>query len=71
MKQIQEVQMWRYLRGPAGAVMRETRDVGIKWPQCHTLIFEGEVRIDRRYVCPKDVGTGSGCAAEEDEGRMD
>ena len=21
----------------------------------HTLIFEGEVRIDMRYVCPKDV----------------
>ena len=32
--------------------MCETRDLGIKWP---TLIFEGQVRVDMRYVCPKDV----------------
>ena len=43
--------------------MFETRDVGIKLPQWHTLIFEGQVRVDMRYVCPKDVkktlwGTG-------------
>ena len=37
-----EVQMWRQLRGPAGGVVRETRDLGIKWPHCHTLIFEGD-----------------------------
>ena len=55
MKQIQEVQLWRQVRGPAGAVMCETRDSGIKWPQWHTLIFEGEIRVDMRYVCPKDV----------------
>ena len=35
--------------------MRETRDLGIKWPQWYTLIFEGQVRVDMRYVCPKDV----------------
>ena len=35
LKQIREVQMC------------ETRDLGIKWPQC--------VRVDMRYVCPKDV----------------
>ena len=35
--------------------MCETRDVGIKWPLWHTLIFEGEARIDMRYVFPKDV----------------
>ena len=35
--------------------MCETRDLGIKWPHRHTLIFEGEVRIDMRFVCPKDV----------------
>ena len=35
--------------------MCETRDLGIKWPQWHTLIFEGQVREDMRYVCPKDV----------------
>ena len=31
-KQIFEVQMWRQVRGLAGAVMCETRGVGIKWP---------------------------------------
>ena len=33
----------------------ETRDLGNKWPQWHTLIFEGEARVDVRYVCPRDV----------------
>ena len=33
--------------------MCETRDLDIKWPQWHTLIFEGQVRADMRYVCPK------------------
>ena len=32
MKQVREVQVWRQVRGPAGAVMCETRDLGIKWP---------------------------------------
>ena len=35
--------------------MCETRDLGIKWPHCHTLIFEGDRNVDMRYVCPKDV----------------
>ena len=35
--------------------MCETLDLGIKWPQWHTLIFEGRVRVDMRYVCPKYV----------------
>ena len=35
--------------------MCETRDLGVKWPHWHTLIFEGDRRIDMRYVCPKDV----------------
>ena len=30
MRQIQEVQTWRQVRGSAGAVMCETRDLGIK-----------------------------------------
>ena len=47
--------MWRQVRGLAGAVMCETRDLVIMWPQRHTLIFQGEARIDMRYVCPKDV----------------
>ena len=55
MKQIFEVQMWNQVRGPAGAVRCETRDLGIKWPQWRTLIFDGQVRVDMRYVCPKDV----------------
>ena len=50
-----EVQMWRRVRRPAGAVMCEARDLGIKRPHWHTLIFEGEVRVDMRYVCPEDV----------------
>ena len=27
----------------------------VKEPQWHTLIFEGQVQVDMRYVCPKDV----------------
>ena len=52
---IQEVQLWKQVRGLAGAMMCETRDLGFKWPYWHTLTFEGEVRIDMRYVCPKDA----------------
>ena len=55
MRQIQEVQMWRQVRGLAGAVMCETRDLGIKWPHWHTLVFSDGTRIDMRYVCPSDV----------------
>ena len=35
--------------------MCETSKLGIKLPQWHTLIFEVQVRVDMRYVCPKDV----------------
>ena len=35
--------------------MRETSVLGIKWPQWHALVFEGEAKTDMRYVCPKDV----------------
>ena len=35
--------------------MCETRDLGVKWPHGHTLIFEGDRRIDMRHVCPKKV----------------
>ena len=35
--------------------MCETRDLGVKWPHWHTLIFEGDRKIDTREVCPKDV----------------
>ena len=47
-KNIFEVQTWRQVRGPAGAVMCETRDLGNKWPQWHTLLFEGQVTLDMR-----------------------
>ena len=64
--QVFEVRTWRQVRGPAGAVICETRDFGegrgeggggsgIKWPQWRTLIFEGQVRVDMRFACPKDV----------------
>ena len=33
----------------------ETRDLGIAWPHWHTLIFEEEIRIGMRCVCPQDV----------------
>ena len=55
MKQVREVQTWRQVRRPAGAVMCETRDLGIKWSFWHTLTFEGDRSIDMKYVCPKDV----------------
>ena len=35
--------------------MWETRDLGIKWPLWHTLIFGCDRSIDMRYVCPKDL----------------
>ena len=47
--------MWKQVRGLARAVMWETSNLGIKWPQWHTLIFEGLVRVELRKVCPKDV----------------
>ena len=55
MRQIREVQTWKLVRGPAGAVMCETRDLGIKWPYWHTVVFSSEIKIDKRYVCPKDI----------------
>ena len=55
MRQIREVQKWRQVRGPAGAVMCETRDLRIKWPRWHTLIFSNDTKIDMRFLCPKDV----------------
>ena len=43
MRQIHEVQTWKEVRGP-GAVMCETRDLGIRWPQWHTLMFSDEIQ---------------------------
>ena len=48
-RQIQGVQTCNQARGLAGAVMCETRDLGIKWPHWHTLIFSNDTKIDK--VC--------------------
>ena len=41
--------------GLAGAVLCDTRDLGMKLLQWHTLILEGQVKVEMRYVCPKVV----------------
>ena len=38
-----------------GSVLFETRDLGIKWPQWHTLMLEEQVAVDMRVVCPQDA----------------
>ena len=43
------------MRGPARAVRSETRDLGIKWPQWHTQVFDEKAAVDMREVCPQDV----------------
>ena len=48
-----EVQRWNKVRGPAGAVLCETRDHGTPRPQWHTLLFEGKVAVDMRVLCPQ------------------
>ena len=53
MKQVREKSDVEAVRGPAGAVMCVTRDLGIKWPFWPTLIFEGDRSIDIRYVAQK------------------
>ena len=35
--------------------MCENRDLGIKWPYWHTLMFEGQVAVAMRVVCPQDA----------------
>ena len=35
--------------------MCATRDLGIRWPQWHTLMFSDEIEIDMRLVCPTEV----------------
>ena len=35
--------------------MFETHDLGIKWPEGFTLLFEGQVAVDMTVVCPQDV----------------
>ena len=33
----------------------QTRALGIKWPQWYTLMFEEQVTVDVRVVCPQNV----------------
>ena len=44
-KQIFEVQTWRHVRGLAGTVLRETRDLGIEWPQWDPMWGGHEIRF--------------------------
>ena len=73
----------RQVRGPSGAAVCETRHLGIKWPHWHTLLFEGQVALDMRVVCPQDVkkmllkqarsvaGTNASYAAKKDQRSVD
>ena len=45
-QQVFEVQTWKQVRGPARAVICETRDL-------HTLLFEGQVALD---ICGLPAG---------------
>ena len=40
MRQIREVQTWKQVRGPAGAVMCETRDLGTKMAALAHIDFQ-------------------------------
>ena len=42
-------------KGTSRTVMCETRDLGIRWPQWHTLMFSDEIKIDMMFECPKYV----------------
>ena len=55
MRQIREVQTWKQVRGPPGAVMCEVRDLGMKWSCWHSLVLGDGIKIDTRCGCPKDV----------------
>ena len=58
-RQIFDVQTWRQVMGLAGAVLCETRDLGIKCPEWHTLMFEGQQAVDMRVSCPQNVEKAS------------
>ena len=53
--QIFEVQTWKQVRGCAGAVICETRELGFQSPQWHILLFEEQVAVDLRVVRPQNV----------------
>ena len=43
--------------------MCETRDLVCKvW---HTLMFDGEIKVDMRHFCPKDVQKNSAAASKD------
>ena len=35
--------------------MCETCVLGVKWPQWHPLLFEGQVAVGMTVVCPQDL----------------
>ena len=59
MKQVREVQMWRQVRGPAGAVMCETRDLCIKWPHWDILMTKQSSVPDAEQWSSRSLWTWS------------
>ena len=53
-RQIFEAVSWKKIRGLAGAVCCELRDVEIQLPALGVLSIEG-VLLDRRAIAPSDV----------------
>ena len=46
--------------------MCETHDLGTKWPQWHTLLFDGQRRVDMRFVCPRDEKKNASTTGQND-----
>ena len=58
MRQIREAQTSQQVRGPARAVMCETRALGIKCS--NGTLFCQEIKKNMMFVCPKDVKNNPG-----------
>ena len=46
---------WKEVRGPAEAVVCETRDPGIRFPSWHVHLFEDGIIVDMKVACAQDV----------------
>ena len=46
---------WKEFRGPAEAVVCETRDPGIRFPSWHVHLFEDGIIVDMKVACAQDV----------------
>ena len=42
------------VRGPEGAMVCESRDLGIGFPSWRALLFEEGVIVDMKTLCPQD-----------------